>query len=64
MLLQRNLQLKVIDVNGNELLSQQLQTNTGLNNILIDVSQYANGIYFIQINDASENRYYAKIVKQ
>ena len=64
MLLQRNLQLKVIDVNGNELQSQLLQTNTGLNNILIDVSQYANGIYFIQINDASENRYYAKIVKQ
>ena len=60
----KNYTLRIIDINGNLLSNENLKGNAGENNVSIDLSTYANGLYFIQVSDETGNLFYGKVVKQ
>ena len=60
----KNYTLRIIDINGNLLSNETLKGNAGENNVSIDLSNYANGLYFIQLADETGNLFYGKVVKQ
>jgi hypothetical protein len=55
--------LQLTDVAGKVLSTQQVLSQLGVNNITIDVSRYAKGIYFINLIDAKEKHAF-KLNKQ
>ncbi|MFN8294883.1 MAG: T9SS type A sorting domain-containing protein [Chitinophagales bacterium] len=61
---QQDITLKIVDVQGKEIYIESLKSNTGLNNIQLNLSDYANGIYLIQLNTGGNNLYYGKVLKQ
>ena len=60
----QNITLNIVDVQGKEIYNELLKSNTGLNTIQINLSDYTNGIYFIQLNTDGNNLYYGKVLKQ
>jgi len=42
--------MKVIDVNGKEMVSQNMSSLAGINKFRIDVSQFATGVYYVTLN--------------
>jgi hypothetical protein len=55
--------LQVTDLAGKVLSTQQILSQLGVNNITIDVSRYANGMYFINLINAKEKHTF-KLSKQ
>ena len=60
----KNISLNIIDINGKMLLQKNIQPTIGFNTIDINLSDYANGIYFIQLVSDNEKLYYGKVMKQ
>lgn len=60
----QNITLKIVDIQGKQLYQELLKSNTGLNTIQINLRDYANGVYFIQLNTDGNNLYYGKVLKQ
>lgn len=60
----KNYSLRIIDINGTILSNENIKGNIGENNLELNLRNYANGIYFIQIADEKVNLFYGKVVKQ
>jgi len=60
----QNITMKVFDILGNEMHLENLKCNAGLNSIQINLSEYANGAYFIQLSSENKELYYGKVLKQ
>jgi len=60
----QNIVLKIIDVLGNEMHQEIIKSMIGLNSVQINLSDYANGVYYIQLNADNKSLYYGKVLKQ
>jgi uncharacterized repeat protein (TIGR01451 family) len=60
----QHITLKIIDVQGKEIYTESLKSNIGLNSVQLNLSAYANGVYFIQLNTDGNYLYYGKVLKQ
>jgi hypothetical protein len=57
-----SIQVNVVDINGKLVLTKNISSNDGLNELQIPTSQLVNGVYFIQIEALGE-KYTYKMVK-
>ncbi|HNL08650.1 MAG TPA: T9SS type A sorting domain-containing protein, partial [Chitinophagales bacterium] len=48
-----NVTVRIFDVMGRQISQQNAATNEGANNIGVDVSQLANGYYFVQVDNGT-----------
>lgn len=55
-------EVNIIDINGKSLISNQINLNTGINNIYLDATNLAKGIYILQLNSCGKTTY-AKFIK-
>jgi hypothetical protein len=56
------LNIEVLDVNGKTIYSQKIRNNSNVSNGVIDITNYANGIYMLILTDGSE-RVTKKLIK-
>ena len=52
----RTVQVQVVDLLGRLLHQETIATESGLNSYQLDVSQWANGVYFINLDNGLESR--------
>jgi len=60
----QNLTVKIMNLQGNVIYQQDIKNQLGINAIELQLSEFANGIYFIQLNADNNNLYYGKVLKQ
>jgi hypothetical protein len=56
--------LVMVDMTGNVVLSKTIQSNAGVNQLAIETSKYANGVYNLMMFDENQNAHIEKIVVQ
>jgi len=54
--------INIIDINGKLVYSNRLDMIAGVNNVAIDISKLAKGIYILQINN-TDNSFVKKFIK-
>lgn len=50
-------EVNIIDISGKKVLSLNINLNTGINNIYLDASKLAKGIYVLQLNNCGKTTY-------